>query len=307
MANGYTVQLNCSIIPNIESWKRLHSYLSYHIFFISSYLRISPNSWIIYNFLSPSKQSNPTPTFPGVYSVPRFQRPRPMELRTGRRGRRGSRSSRSFQRSTFQRPLLHLENSQGIPLCSLPKKKVGWKMCLEFASFFHFMYVFVSVRRDVYGVCSSACFDKCKNTAFGRGVEVEGDRFLRCVIIRDTYLEKPLDFLRFLGIKKQFWDFTKCQMLRKERLTLALAKQSRNKLNLSQAEFLEFLELEPQCYGNKNDLSSWLVTCIVPNDCHRFAASVQTKSCNDENTERPYFWASSVTLFLHVSCAKRLK
>lgn len=202
MANGYTVQLNCSIIPNIESWKRLHSYLSYHIFFISSYLRISPNSWIIYNFLSPSKQSNPTPTFPGVYSVPRFQRPRPMELRTGRRGRRGSRSSRSFQRSTFQRPLLHLENSQGIPLCSLPKKKVGWKMCLEFASFFHFMYVFVSVRRDVYGVCSSACFDKCKNTAFGRGVEVEGDRFLRCVIIRDTYLEKPLDFLRFLGIKK---------------------------------------------------------------------------------------------------------
>ena len=40
------------------------------------------------------------------------------------------------------------------------------------------------------------------------------------------------------------------------RLTLALAKQSRNKLNLSQAEFLEFLELEPQCYGNKNDLSS---------------------------------------------------
>ena len=35
-------------------------------------------------------------------------------------------------------------------------------MCLEFASFFHFMYVFVSVRRDVYGVCSSACFDKCK-------------------------------------------------------------------------------------------------------------------------------------------------
>ena len=100
--------------------------------FISSYLRISPNSWIFYNFLSPSKQSNPTPTFPGVYSVPRFQRPRPMELRTGRRG---SRSSRSFQRSTFQRPLLHLENSHSIPCVPFPKKKVGWKMCLEFVSF----------------------------------------------------------------------------------------------------------------------------------------------------------------------------
>ena len=93
--------------------------ICFHIF-ISSYLSKFMN---FLNIISPSKQSNPTPTFPALYSVPRYQRPRPMELRTGRRGRRGSRSSRSFQRSTFQRPLLHLENSQGITCVPFPTKR----------------------------------------------------------------------------------------------------------------------------------------------------------------------------------------
>ena len=107
-----------------------------------------------------------TPQRPSQGSTPRYQRPRPMELRTGRKG---SRSSRSFQRSTFQRPglLLHLKNSHGVtcvPFTKRSSESASFCVCVCACQFHdvpfnlllqHIVNLWcVQMRRDVYGVCS---------------------------------------------------------------------------------------------------------------------------------------------------------